>query len=155
MIPNVPITGGPYLSAALFCEKILRESDGVMSFIRVVDRWTVSGPSETMPNTTIQTNLIITMKSGMYRGPSQIIVTPSTPSGSDMAALRASVNFEGDDDRGVAIHLPLVFPVQEPGIYWFEVSVNGQTQAQVPMRVLYQSVGVQTPNPANPGSPLT
>ena len=151
MHPN-EIIGGPYLAVAVFSEKVLRETDNVLSLIRIVDRWTIAGPTETMPESVIQTNLVVTMKSGMFRGPSQIVITPTTPSGVQMQAMRVPANFEGDDDRGVAVHFPLAFPVREPGIYWFDISVNGQAQTKVPMRVIYQSVGVQMPIPGmNPG----
>jgi hypothetical protein len=30
--------GGPYLNAALLCEKVLQERDGVLSIIRIIDR---------------------------------------------------------------------------------------------------------------------
>ncbi len=67
-----------------------------------------------------------------------------------MPAMRVSINFEGDDDRGMVIHTPMAFPAQESGVYWFEVAVNGHTQTQVPLRVLYQSVGgVQPPSQAS------
>ena len=32
-----------YLQMAVFCEKVLREADGVLSVIRIVDRFTVGG----------------------------------------------------------------------------------------------------------------
>ena len=33
-----PFELGPYVQVAAFCERVLRESDGVMSLVRVVDR---------------------------------------------------------------------------------------------------------------------
>lgn len=33
---------GPYLNAALICEKMLREADGVLSPIRIIDRYTLN-----------------------------------------------------------------------------------------------------------------
>jgi len=61
-----PDTGGPYLVNALFCNKVLMETDGVPSYIRVVDRWTISGPTATMPVTVINTALVVTFKSGFF-----------------------------------------------------------------------------------------
>ena len=112
----MPVSGGPYLQAAFFCEKALREADGVLSFIRVVDKWTVNGPAETMPPTVIQTNLVIAMKSGIHRGSSQITITPTSPSGKIMQPIVIPAFFEGDDDRGVAIVAAMGFPVQERSI---------------------------------------
>lgn len=39
--------GGPFLSAALLCEKVLVEQDGIKSAIRIIDRVThaVLGPT--------------------------------------------------------------------------------------------------------------
>ena len=47
MATNIPFDQGPYLSAALLCEKVLEEKDGVKSAIRIIDRVTrtVTGPS--------------------------------------------------------------------------------------------------------------
>jgi len=151
----MPITGGPYLAAAFFCEKALREVDGVTSFIRVVDRWTVTGPSETMPPTAIQTTLVVIMKSGIHRGPGQLTITPVSPSDAAMPTLTLSVLFEGDEDRGVAFIAPMAFPVQESGIYWFNVSVDGRSFTEIPLRVVYHRVAPMQmpPNPSNPGLP--
>ncbi len=137
------ITGGPYLQAAVFCDRVLRETDGVYSLIRIVDRWMVAGTTEQMATTLIQTNLVIIMKSGTYRGPAKIQVTPTDPNGKEMASLHLPVNFEGDDDRGVAMALPIAFPVQEQGVYWFDIQISGQSFTKVPLRVLYQQTAMQ------------
>ena len=147
MVPN-EIAGGPYLAAALFCEKVLKEADGVISLIRIVDRWTVVGPSEAMPATVIQTTLVLLMKSGIHRGSSQLTIAPFSPSGAALQEVKMSTHFEGDDDRGVGVIAPLAFPVQEPGVYWFDIKIDGQTLTKVPLRVLHQFVaGMQPPNP--------
>jgi len=69
----MPIEGGPYLSGAFLCEKALHEADGVNSFIRMVDRWTVTGPTEGMPATAIQATLVVVFKSGIHRGAGEIV----------------------------------------------------------------------------------
>ena len=137
----MPNDSGPYLTGALFCEKVLREADGVLSLIRVVDRWTVTGPLERMPLTVIQTTLVILMRSGIFRGSSQITVGPESPSGIRMPIMTFPVVFEGDDDRGVGVVGPIGFPVQEPGVYWFDVAVDGNRFTRVPLRVSYLRVG--------------
>jgi hypothetical protein len=152
----MPITGGPYLTAAFLCEKSLLENDGVNSFIRVVDRWTVSGPSERMPPTSIQATLVIMFKSGIHRGPGTLTVQPVSPSDQNMLPFSVSVNFEGDEDRGIAIVAPMAFPVNEPGIYWFNVSLDGQSFTEIPLRVIYHRVApMQMPSipPSTPGQP--
>jgi hypothetical protein len=138
----MPITGGPYLTNAFLCEKLLQENDGVPSAIRIIDRWNVNGPSDTMPTTIIQGTLVITMKSGVYRGNAQVTITPITPSNNRLPPAVFPVLFEGEDDRGIGVILPMAFPAQESGVYWFEVSLSGQALAPqvvtaIPMRVAY------------------
>ena len=49
-LPGMPLgVGGPYLSVAVLCEKVLREADGVSSIIRIVDRITVSAKGKEAP----------------------------------------------------------------------------------------------------------
>lgn len=148
----MPVSGGPYLAAAFFCEKVLREADGVLSFIRVVDRWNVTGPAEQMPPTIIQTNLVVMMKSGIHRGSSQITITPTSPSGRVMSPVTLPTIFEGDDDHGSAVIAQFGFPVQEAGLYWFDVAVDSQPITKIPLRVAYLRVGPIPIQPSQTGS---
>jgi hypothetical protein len=136
----MPIEGGPYLSAALLCEKVLHEVDGVNSLVRVVDRWTISGPTEDMPQTAIQTTLVLMFKSGIHRGPARLTITPVTPRNATLATIDIPVLFEGDEDRGVNVVIPMAFPVQEAGVYWLGVRLDGQIVSHIPLRVIYHRI---------------
>ena len=158
-VSAMPISGGPYLTAALFCEKILQERDGVLTAVRIVDRWNINGPTETLvAPAIIQAHLLLMFKSGVYRGNAQVTVVPISPqSNQRMQAIVIPVLFEGEDDKGVNIAAPLAFPVQEDGTYWFEVSLAGQalpmhTITAIPMRIAYLQIGpMGAPQPpANP-----
>jgi hypothetical protein len=150
----MPIQGGPYLSAAFLCERALREVDGVNSYVRVVDRWTVTGPSEEMPTTAIQATLVVIFKSGIHRGAGQLTITPTSPSDVRLQPLIVPVLFEGDEDRGIAVILAMAFPATEPGVYWFNVSLDGTSFSEIPLRVVYHRVVPQMlANPSNPGLP--
>jgi len=153
-VSAMPIEGGPYLQTALLCEKALQETDGVISLIRVVDRWTVSGPTEDMPHTAIQATMVLMFKSGIHRGPGRLTITPRTPSDARLPAMELPVLFEGDEDRGINVVIPMAFPVQESGVYWFAVALDGQVVSHIPLRVIYHRVAPMQmpPNPApNPG----
>ena len=133
-------TGGPYLVNAFFCEKVLVEPDNVPSYIRVVDRWTISGPTPAMPMTIINTFLVVTFKSGMFRGAEELTITPYTPSGQPMQPIVAPLLFEGDNDRGSGLQGQIGFPVAETGTYWFEVKLGGMVFTKMPLRVVYLKV---------------
>jgi hypothetical protein len=153
-VSAMPITGGPYLTGAFFCDKLLTERDGVMSAIRIVDKWQVNGPTEVMPTTILQTNLAIFLKSGIYRGNGQLSITPITPSNARLQTIVVPLLFEGEDDKGCGLVLPLGFPAQESGLYWFEIVLGGQALetrviTAVPMRVAYLRMVNPTPPQPN------
>jgi hypothetical protein len=142
----MPITGGPYLQAALLCERVLQERDGVISLIRIVDRWTVNGPTPEMPpETVVQATMVLMFKSGFHRGPGTLAIAATTPGNETLPPLQASVNFEGDDDRGINVVIPMMFQVQETGVYWFSVELDGHVVSHIPLRVLYQRIPLQPP----------
>ena len=155
----MPITSGPYLTAAFFCEKVLREADNVLSAVRIVDRWNINGTTETLSApAVIQASLVLMCKSGVYRGNAQLTITPITPQTNNrMQPMVIPVLFEGEDDKGVNLVVPLGFPVQEDGTYWFEVSLSGQALparvvTAIPMRIAYLQIAPM-PNPKNPTNP--
>jgi hypothetical protein len=51
---------------------VLREADGVISAIRIIDRINLTGDADEMPPTVFQTTLVIVLKSGAMRGPARI-----------------------------------------------------------------------------------
>ena len=135
---------GPYLVAALLCEKILQEQDGTISIIRIVDRLaiTVSALSspETMPLTPINLQALISLKSGSAKGRETLIVKAETPSGLKLFEQLFPVLFEGDD-RGMNIVITLNIIAEQEGVYWFEITLDNQFLTRIPLRILYQRIG--------------
>ena len=139
----MPVSGGPYLIAALFCDRVLQEKhDDVFSAIRLVDRWNISGQTTEMPQSIVQTNLLVLFKSGSYRGSGQLTLTPITPRNDRLASITFPLRFDGDDERGTGVAVPFGYTVNEEGLYWFEVSLALHNLAPnlvtcIPMRVAY------------------
>ena len=140
--------GGPYLSVAVLCEKVLQEKDGVASVIRIVDRFilTASGPAppEKMPPTTITTTAFLSFKSGFAKGSHTVKLVPKDPSGRSAGPeALLPVFFEGED-RGANIIVNVNFRVQEDGLYWFEVLLGERLMTRIPLRVVYQRMSLGT-----------
>ena len=135
--------GGPYVQMAAICERVLQEKDGVLSIVRVVDRFTitVSGPTppEEMPPGTISLTMVIMLKSGFIRARHNLRIVPTTPSGQNLPELSAGVLLEGED-RGVNVFFNIQMPVREEGLYWFDVLLENQLLTRIPLRLLYQRV---------------
>ena len=132
---------GPFLNAALICERILEEKDGVKSAIRIIDRitHTKSGqnPPKEMEPFNHNLSLLVKLKSGSVRGVYPIKVTLISPSGENPQPLEISVNFEGEEDRGIDLIVQIQARFEVPGIYWFEVSLKDDFLTRIPMRVIY------------------
>jgi hypothetical protein len=134
--------GGPHLSAAFFCEKVIEDKEGVLSAIRIVDRIIHSaigaGTPDAMPPVSVALTLLIGLKSGSARGRHDIGITAEQPSGIRRRIAEAlTVLFEGEE-RGANLILNLQWVAEQEGLYWFNVELDGRTITRVPLRVVYQ-----------------
>jgi hypothetical protein len=137
-------SSGPYLAAALLCEKVLQEKDDTISIIRMIDRITLTvsalGSPETIPSTTINLSALIALKSGSARGRGTVKLRVETPSGLKLPDQLLPVLFEGDD-RGVNLIVAFNMVIDQEGIYWFDVLLDERLLTRVPLRILYQRIG--------------
>lgn len=136
-----PFERGPYLSAALLCEKVLVEQDGVKSAVRIIDRLTrtAEGPSppQQMEPFEYELTLLIKLKSGSARGVYPLQVRLVKPSGESPTPLTQNILFEGEDDRGVDIVGNMKIRFDQTGVYWFQIYFGEVRLTQVPFRVIY------------------
>jgi hypothetical protein len=135
--------GGPYLQMAVICERALQEKDGVLSIIRVIDRFTVTAAGGTappeMPSSVISFTIVITLKAGAIHGRYNLKLSATAPSGKTLSELSTGILLEGED-RGVNGLFNLQMPVTEEGLYWFDVSFENQLLTRMPLRLVYQRV---------------
>jgi hypothetical protein len=135
----MPDPSGPHLTAAIICERILNEQDGVVSAIRIIDRvWFVTGEDGQPLNPQHPITLFISFKSGSARGSFTVAIHLEKPSGEQAPVLEAPVFFEGEE-RGVNIVLNAGFEPEEAGLYWFDVLFEGNRVTRMPLRAIYQS----------------
>lgn len=139
---------GPYLSAALLCEKVLVEQDGVKSAIRIIDRVTrtVAGPAppQEMEPFDHALTLLLILKAGWARGSFPLQITLIKPSGESPAPFQQTIHFEGEEDRGVDVLVNLKISLELSGIYWLEIHLSEQLLTRVPFRVIYLPQVTQT-----------
>lgn len=134
---------GPYVQIAAFCERVLAETDGVLSLVRVVDVITHSehGPlaPQEMPEVHYPLNMLIVFKAGSVRGRHEVTVTPELPSGEALPPVTISILFEGEG-RGALVRSQLDMPFRMEGLYWFNVRFDGQVITRMPLEVRYSRV---------------
>jgi hypothetical protein len=139
---------GPHVQAALVCEKVLQEADGVLSFIRVVDRFTRPRPTQQIPPQVIQVMLAISLKAGgVGTGTYNIKIRLYKPNASVPSVdISSDVFFEGGQDRGVNIVHPLVLLADEEGLFWIDVLFEDAVLTRMPLRVIFVTMpAIQAP----------
>jgi|SRR3990172_5065939 len=149
MTTSTPFEQGPYLSAALLCEKVLIEQDGVKSAIRIIDRVTRTavGPSppEEMAPFEHEIALFVRLKSGWARGSYPLRIRFVKPdSESLLPPFQSTIPLEGEEDRGADVVVNMKLRLDMPGIYWFHVELGDIRLTQVPLRVIYIRQVTQT-----------
>ena len=139
-MPEQQQLSGPHIQIAAFCEKVLRENDGAVSLIRIIDRFNISGRVPEMPPNSISFTIFICFKAGFYRGKASLKVSPVSPTGKELPGLDFLVLFEGDDERGSIVQANMTMLINEEGLYWFDVSLLGVHVTRMPLRVVYQQI---------------
>lgn len=138
---------GPFLQAALVCEKVLREQDGVISMIRTIDRCVfVVGPEGEPLNPHLVLFFVIIFKSGTARGSYPIRIEREEPDTTRSTVVATDAFFEGED-RGVNIVIQGDFSPRLQGLYWYDVFFNDKRITRMPLRAIYQT----PPSAAPPG----
>ena len=130
---------GPFIQAALVCEKVLQESNGVISAIRIVDRIIfICGPDGQPLVQREPIFFLIAFKSGEARGSHPVEIIREEPSTTRTTVVQAQMFFEGED-RGANLVVQAAFEPAEPGLYWFDVRVNDRLLTRIPLRAIYQT----------------
>ena len=130
---------GPYLAAAVICEKILIEQDGVTSAMRIVDIINLSSDQAPPPRGTIigvPLALLIMLKSGDLRGDKEILIRLANPSGIIEDIGNILVTFVGPSEGGVNSQIPiLALKWDTEGVYWYEIVMDNTIMTRIPLRV--------------------
>jgi hypothetical protein len=148
------IPQGPYLSIAVICERVLREQDGVLSLIRVIDRLTHTIVGRELPDPLPPVShmmwFVLALKSGSARGRQTLKIVQEQPSGLRKDLLEHSLMLEGED-RGTNFVAQAQMRFDEEGVYWFDVFLNDQFMTRMPFRLTYNLVRQAGP-PSGPTS---
>lgn len=154
---------GPHIVNATFCEKVLIEDDGVLSLIRLVDRFTQTAtgpePPEQMPPfvlTDRDLHMVITLKSDKAKGRCTVKIVAEAPSGVRTPIGDYDVNLPGGN-HGINLNIGINFAFQHEGVYWFDVLLGGPREqkdvlmTRAPLQVLYQRQRVHASPPDQSG----
>ncbi len=128
----------PLIAGAFFCERVLVE-DQVMSAIRIVDTFNIDKlpdeqfdvPVSDRKMTKIDAAFITMIRSGGYAGSCDILILCRTPSGESGPVGLGKGKLEGGA-HGLNLRLPVLFPYDGPGVYYYDVQVNERLMTSAP-----------------------
>jgi hypothetical protein len=133
---------------AVICERVLREQDGVLSVIRVIDRvtHTIVGTElpDPLPAVSYTLWFALAFKSGSARGRQALKIVQEQPSGLRRDLFEHSLIFEGED-RGASFLAQVRAKFEQEGVYWFDVFLSDQFVTRMPFRLTYNLVRRATP----------
>lgn len=155
----------PYITAALFCEKVIEGRDGVLSAIRIIDRAAVEFATTNPELLKVLTDAqqkqqiiqslpitgLICIKAGSLVGKFNIHVDGVKPSGMRSRLHTFPVELNGGD-TGANFILNLMIGLAETGTHWFEVLCNDHILTRIPLTILR---GPAQDAPGNAVSPVT
>ena len=147
--PTNRSSDGPYLAAAVICEKVLSEGDQVLSLIRLVDRFTIHaqgpGAPSAPPQVILGFSVVISLKAGRARGRHPVTLELDHPTGKRAKVFEQDVNFRGGDDSGTNLIAEMRLTLRDPGLHWIHVTVDGQEMTRIPFTLEYERSSGPTP----------
>ena len=132
---------GPYLNAALLCEKVLQEKDGVNTAIRIIDQLNITAagpgvPQQIVPSV-VKFTILLVIKTGEMPGPCTIEIIVKKPDLTEAAKIARTVNLESPAYRGMNLKIETQLQVDQVGLWWFEIFIRGIKRTRVPLNVVY------------------
>lgn len=149
----------PFVTAAFICERVLLETDKVVSVVRIVDTFYAPPIPPQMPKDFLPTfgfTVYVIVKrfrpeTALVKHEAKLVL--HTPSGKPPKLEQvngATVDFQDpvmpftfqatEPDAAVAVNLVVRvnLPVGEYGNYWFELLIDGESAIPIPFRLLEQ-----------------
>ncbi len=128
----------PYITAALLCERVLREKDESLTLVRIADRiqYQIKGrglPEGIKPLVSIQG--LVSVKSGPVTGDHKISIIAEKPNGDRKEAVVFPVKFLGKD-QGQNLILNMNVGVDQDGLYWFDVMFDDELLTRIPLMII-------------------
>jgi hypothetical protein len=156
-------TGGPYLAAAFFCEKVIEDkADGAMTAVRVVDQFTVTLPHNAPPDIPSKEKMVpveilglLAFRSGYSPGRHAVRLRLVSPSGKAQTAMEQEVELTPKVHGGASIRLQITVFVHTGGLFWLDVYLDGRRFTRMPFHIDIRRAappeppGAETPPPTS------
>jgi hypothetical protein len=128
----------PYIGAALLCQNVLEDKNGVLSIINITDRLeyeTKGIPQGHRPVIIIKG--LIALRSGPVTGEFPIRIKVLRPNGEPKGEpfIVPPVKLRGGD-HGANVILNMQFAIEEEGLHWFDIYFEDELLTRIPLMVV-------------------
>ena len=131
----------PFVTAALVCESILHEKDGVLSAIRIVDMFFVGEKRLSAAkgvNAALELHILLMLKSGDLIGDGTITLKVRSPSNKTVELPQSFTAHLKGGENGANVHVIFALPFKhiEFGLFWMDVFWNGEELTSIPFKLV-------------------
>ena len=157
-----PNDDGPYLAAAIYCERAIEDKqDGAFSAIRIVDQLNIRLSPDAPPGFPSREHPIPMSLSGLLcfktgetgGGEHALRLVAHSPSGKAQVLYEENLILTPQPHGGANLRLNTVVLVQEGGLFWLDVFLDGKRLTRMPLQITVER-GEAPPNPP-PGQQKT
>ncbi len=154
--------GGPFLSAAFFCEKAIEDKqDGALSAIRIIDTLTIQLHHLTPPDVPsdekrlpVNFSGVVSFKSGDGSGSHKVSLVVESPTGKKSGKLfEQSVLFPVEPQGGFNLKFGGVIEIKNGGVFWVHVFLDGRRVTQMPLMINVERLPAPLGTSDKAGSP--
>jgi hypothetical protein len=122
------MTGGPWIKAALFCERVVVDA-GAPSAIGIFDHRTVTGDDP------VAMTMLVILVRGDWAGAFDVKLDARSPSDEVVATIGLTVDLPPAPEASGQVLVPIQLVKVQDGVYWFELRLRGELATRVPLRI--------------------
>jgi hypothetical protein len=133
----------PFLSAAFLCEKVLRETDEVLSVVRIVDTFWLAAVPKGIPQDVkpaIQAAMLLSFTrasaSGAETHRGQVIAYKPSGTTAKTEPLDFEILFKDEDIAKCNLIVSLAIGIEEFGLHRIDVFLDGEFMTKIPFKLL-------------------
>jgi len=139
-------TGGPFVAAAVFCNSVTEDSDGVVSALRIVDEIRIAVgphapadfPSKDNPVETALFVLIMIRRGDAAPGKHKLRLVVEAPSGKTRELQRVACEMPAHPNGTATIKARVALKLLSAGVFWIDVILGKERLTRMALNLVVQ-----------------
>jgi hypothetical protein len=146
---------GFFLTVAAFFETVIRDEAGVLTLVRMVDKYSVpsfpDSPERPTPVALVDTQLVVGFRGTGTLENALLSIQPKKPSGASLPRQDIPVFIE-EGNSGFNVNINIKLGAEEEGFYWFDILLNNRFITRTPLQVVLEQSSIESGEYASPSS---